>query len=163
MAGSSESCVRAVFIVALAWRCDATPPNKHPPTIAPAGGLVATLLVFRNNLSHARYNEARMLIGQAKNALRTMYQQAHTCLPDLVVAVKRNPDDVQLLECQKKSVELMKLSEVRGRVLVGVCVVFVENQDCLPRIDNACPFRSYLLWLWTTYVARSTRESSMPR
>ena len=38
---------------------------------APAS-LIATLVVFRNNISHARFNEARSHASVAKNALRTV-------------------------------------------------------------------------------------------
>ena len=40
-------------------------------SLSSAGGLVSTLVVFRNNISHARYNEARGHLALMKNALRT--------------------------------------------------------------------------------------------
>ena len=78
------------------------------------GGLVSTLLVFRNNLSHARYNEARLLIGQTKNALRTFYQQVHVCMPEVMIAVLKNPESDEVNEYREKSLDVMKMAEVCG-------------------------------------------------
>ena len=39
---------------------------------AVTASLIATLVVFRNNISHARFNEARNHLTIAKNALRTV-------------------------------------------------------------------------------------------
>ena len=76
------------------------------------GGLVSTLLVFRNNLSHARYNEARLLIGQVKNALRTFYQELHVCVPELLLAVLKDPESDDVNNYREKSLDVMKMAEV---------------------------------------------------
>lgn len=75
-------------------------------------GLVSTLLVFRNNLSHARYNDARNLAGMLKNNIRTMYHMIHVGIPDLVLAAIDEPDSPGVVQYRAKSVEMMRLCEV---------------------------------------------------
>ena len=78
---------------------------------------MSTLLVFRNNLSHARYNEARMLVGLVKNGLRTSYQQYHTGVLDLIASLAMDTVDPRALASQAHSIEIMKLMEVRAWAL----------------------------------------------
>ena len=69
---------------------------------------MSTLLVFRNNLSHARYNEARLIIGLLKNALRGMYQQIHGCVSELEPAVVKDPESAAVVQYREKSKVVLK-------------------------------------------------------
>lgn len=59
------------------WHAISVAPEVHIMT----GSLVALLCVFRNNVSHTRFTEARTLLGRIKAGMRTVCTVAHAVPP----------------------------------------------------------------------------------
>ena len=75
------------------------------------GGLLTLVLVFRNNASHARFNEARHFLSILKNSLRTICSVVLACGTP-------GTDPVQRARFKRHVRRLVELSMVSTQVFV---------------------------------------------
>ncbi len=98
---------------------------------------MSTLLVFRNNLSHGRYNEARLVVGMLKNALRGMYQEIHVCVTDLDVLIHKDAKSADVELYREKSLTVL-------RHIMVLCHSVVACPTC----SHACTCVCVSMQLW---------------
>ena len=102
-----------------------------------AGGIVLRLIVFRNVVSHRRYNEARAHLSNIKNSLRGTYS---VVLSSAIGASTGERHEILKAECREIGKQLQVASRRTSfclhllrlkRPLVALGVVAVLRRCCL--------------------------------